>query len=307
VFPTDAICRRAPYVYPGGPAVPAERSWQISEAQTLDFDGPVDSLQVRVVNGTVNVVGTSEPGARVEVSEVTGPPLVVTREGGSLVVAYEDVPWKGFLKWLDRKGWNRHVVVSVSVPAQAGLSVGVVGASAFVSGIGGRTDVRGVSGDTTLVGLTGPVRADTVSGNIEAQGLTGKLGFNSVSGNLTVIEGGGPAVKADTVSGDMSLDLETDGSDDELDIALGTVSGAIAIRLPYPVHAKVEFNSASGAVSSAFEELKAEGMWGARKVNGVLGTGSGRVRASSVSGSIALLRRPVGPLDDDAPLSSKDV
>jgi hypothetical protein len=48
-------------------------------------------------------------------------------------------------------------------------------------------------------------------------------------------------------------------------------------------------------------------MWGARKVNGVLGTGSGRVRASSVSGSIALLRRPVGPLDDDAPLSSKDV
>jgi hypothetical protein len=296
--------------------VPDECSWQISEAQTLDFDAPVDTLQVRVVNGTVNVVGTTDPGARVEVSEVHGPPLVVTREGGSLVVAYEDVPWKGFLKWLDRKGWNRHAVVSVSVPAHVQLSVGVVGASAFVSRVTGRTNVRGVSGDTTLVGLAGTVQADTVSGNIETQGLTGKLTFNSVSGGLTVIDGGVSAVKADSVSGDMMLDLGTDSTHathatpetgDELDISLGTVSGELAIRLAQPVHAKVEANSASGAVSSAFEELKPEGMWGARKLTGVLGTGSGRVKASSVSGSIALLRRPSTRFYDDAPLFSKDV
>lgn len=299
--------------------MPDERSWQISEAETLDFDAPVDALQVRIVNGTVNVVGTAEPGARVEVSEVQGPPLVVTREGGSLVVAYEDVPWKGFLKWLDRKGWNRHAVVSVSVPAHVQLSVGVVGASAFVSRITGRTDVRGVSGDTTLVGLAGTVRADTVSGNIETQGLTGKLAFNSVSGGLTVIDGGVSAVKADSVSGDMILDLGTDadqathsagaahGVGDELDISLGTVSGELAIRLSQPVHAKVEANSASGAVSSAFEELRAEGQWGAKKLSGVLGNGSGRVKASSISGSIALLRRTAAQPDDDAPLFSKDV
>ena len=287
--------------------MPAERSWQISEAQTLEFDAPLDSLHVRVVNGTVNVVGTAEPGARIEISDVQGPPLMVTREGGSLVVAYEDVPWKGFLKWLDRKGWNRHAVVSVSVPAHVQLSVGVVGANAFVSGMTGRTDVRGVSGDTTLVGLTGQVRADTVSGNIETQGLTGRLGFNSVSGDLTVIDGGGSAVKADSVSGDMILDLGTDGSDDEMDIALGTVSGAVAVRFPDPGDAKVEANSASGPVSSAFEELKAQGQWGAKKVTGVLGDGSGRVKANSVSGSIALLRRPDTPLDDEASLFSKDV
>ncbi|WP_181763725.1 DUF4097 family beta strand repeat-containing protein [Streptomyces albidus (ex Kaewkla and Franco 2022)] len=287
--------------------MPAESSWQISEARTLEFDAPLDTLHVRVVNGTVNVVGTAEPGARVEITDVQGPPLTVTREGGSLVVAYEDVPWKGFLKWLDRKGWNRHVVVSVSVPAQVQLSVGVVGANAFVSGMTGRTDVRGVSGDTTLVGLTGQVRADTVSGNIETQGLTGRLSFNSVSGDLTVIDGSGSAVRADSVSGDMILDLGTDGTTDEMDVALGTVSGAVAVRFPYPAHAKVEANSAGGAVSSAFEELKAVGQWGAKKVSGVLGDGSGRVKANSVSGSIALLRRPAAPFDDEAPLFSKDV
>lgn len=288
--------------------MPAERSWQISEAQTLDFDDPVDTLHVRVVNGTVNVVGTAEPGARVEISEVQGPPLTVTREGTSLVVAYEDVPWKGFLQWLDRKGWNRRAVVSVSVPAHVRLSVGVVGANAFVSRVTGPTDVRGISGDTTLVGLTGRVQADTVSGSIETQGLTGRLGFSSVSGDLTVIDGGGSAVKADSVNGDMILDLGgRDGGSDAADIALGTVSGSIAVRLSYPVHAEVEANSAGGAVSSAFEELKTEGLWGAKKVSGVLGTGRGRVKASSVSGSIALLRRPSAPLDDDAPLLSKDV
>lgn len=288
--------------------MPAEHSWQISEAQNLDFDDPVETLHVHVVNGTVNVVGTAEPGARVEISEVQGPPLVVTHEGASLVVAYEDVPWKGFLQWLDRKDWNRHAVVSVSVPAHVRLSVGAVGANAFVSGVTGRTDVRGISGDTTLVGLTGRVQADTVSGSIETQGLTGRLSFSSVSGDLTVIDGGGSAVKADSVNGDMVLDLGgRDDGIDAADIALGTVSGSIAVRLSCPVHAKVEANSAGGAVSSAFEELRAEGTWGGKKVSGVLGTGRGQVKASSVSGSIALLRRPSAPLDDDAPLLSKDV
>ncbi|QPP06640.1 hypothetical protein G4Z16_09770 [Streptomyces bathyalis] len=285
--------------------MPAERSsWSISEPQTLQIDDPVESLQVRIVGGSVNVVGTGEPGARVEVGEVEGPPLTVTREGDSLVVAYEDVPWKGFLKWLDRKGWNRHVVVSVSVPAHVRLSVGVVGASAFVSGVTGRTDLRGVSGDTTLVGIDGPVRAETVSGNVETQGLTGRIGFNSVSGDLTVIDGR-PAVKADSVSGSMILDLHTGGSDGETDVAVGTVSGEVALRMSNPVDATVEVSTASGGVSSAFDELKVEGQWGAKKVKGTLGSGRGRLQASSVSGSIALLRR-AEPLHDDDLLLSKD-
>ncbi|NLU71980.1 DUF4097 domain-containing protein [Streptomyces sp. HNM0575] len=285
--------------------MPAESSsWPISEPQTLDIDDRVESLQVRIVGGSVNVVGSSEPGTRVEVGEVQGPPLIVTLKDGSLVIAYEDVPWKGFLKWLDRKGWNRHAVVSVSVPSKVRLSVGVVDANAFVSGITGRTDVRGVSGDTTLVAIDGPVRAETVSGNVETQGLTGRIGFNSVSGDLTVIDGRS-SVKADSVSGSMILDLDTGGGDAETDIALGTVSGEVALRLADPVDARVEASTASGAVSSAFDELKVEGEWGAKKVKGTLGTGSGRLRANSVSGSIALLRR-AAPLHDDDLLLSKD-
>jgi hypothetical protein len=286
--------------------VPAESSWRISAPGTLDFDTAIEELNVRIVGGTINVVGTAEPDTRVEVSEVHGPPLVITRKDTALSVAYEDLPWQGFLKWFDRKGRDRRVVVTVSVPSRVRLSVGVVSASAVVSGIAGRTDVRGVNGDTTLVGLSGPVRADTVSGAVEVQALTSSLRFNSVSGGLTLIEGGGTAVKADSVSGDMILDLDPEGAGGEADFNLATVSGEIAIRLAQPLGARVEASTASGVVSSAFDELRAEGQWGAKKVTGTLGDGSGRLRATTASGSIALLRRPAVPAGEATPLS-KDV
>jgi hypothetical protein len=271
--------------------------WSVAEARKLTFDAPVTALHVRIVNGTVNVVGTDESSARLEVSELEGPPLVVTQKNGTLTVAYEDLPWKGFLKWLDSKGWRRSAVVSLAVPASTRVEVGVVGAAAVVSGTDERVEVKGVTGDTTLVGVSGPVRVDTVSGNLEAQAVTGDLRFNSVSGDLTVVEGSGSSVRADSVSGSMIVDLDTTGA--PTDVHLSNVSGEIAIRLPHPADAEVEANTASGTVSSAFEDLRVGGQWGAKKITGRLGAGNGKLKAMTVSGSIALLRRP--PAEEEAP------
>lgn len=275
-------------------------TWAIAEPRKLTFDDPVTALHVRIVNGAVNVVGTDEQHARLEISGVEGPPLVVTQQDGTLTVAYEDLHWKGFLKWLDPKNLRRRAVVSLTVPAGSSVEVGVVGAGAVVSGIRGRTEVRGVSGDTTLVGLSGAVRGETVSGSLEAQAVTGDLHYQSVSGDLTVVEGAGSSVHAESVSGDMVLDLDPSGK--PTDIRLATVSGEIAIRLPHPADAKVEANTASGTVSNAFEDLRVSGMWGSKKITGTLGAGTGTLRATTVSGSIALLRRPPaedGPYDTE--------
>jgi hypothetical protein len=269
--------------------------WSVAEPKKLTFDEPVSDLHVRIVNGTVNVVGTDEGSARMEISEIDGPPLVVTQKNGTLTVAYEDLPWKGFLKWLDRKGWRRSAVVSLAVPASTRVEVGVVGAAAVVSGISGPSVVRGVTGDTTLVSLSGSVRAETVSGNLEAQAVTGDLRFNSVSGDLTVVEGSGPSVRAESVSGSMIVDLDPDGP---TDVRLTNVSGEIAIRLPHPADADVEANTASGSISNAFDGLRVHGQWGAHKITGRLGAGTGKLRATTVSGSIALLRRPAAEEDE---------
>ncbi|MDI3404574.1 DUF4097 family beta strand repeat-containing protein [Streptomyces cavernicola] len=284
----------------------AETGWEIAEPQKSVFGDPVRSLHVRLVNGTVNVVGTDEDAARLEVSELDGPPLRVTLKDGALSVAYEDLPWKGFLKWLDPKGWRRHAVVSLAVPSGTAVEVGTVRATATVSGIAGRTSVRGVHGETTLVGLSGDVRAETVTGNVEVQAVTGDLRFTSVSGDLTVVAAG-PSVKADSVSGDMIVDVDADAASGATgggateggttargatDIRLTSVSGEIAIRLPHPADAVVEADTTSGAVSNAFEDLRVGGEWGAKRITGRLGAGTGALKATTVSGAIALLRRP---------------
>jgi DUF4097 and DUF4098 domain-containing protein YvlB len=191
------------------------------------------------------------------------------------------------------------------------VEVGVVGAGAVVSGISGPTVVRGVNGDTALVGLTGPVKAQTVNGSVEAQAVSGDLHFNTVSGDLTVVEGSGKEVTADSVSGSMVLDLDpTAGAN----IKLTTVSGEIAIRIPEPGDADVDANTTTGRVSCAFDRLEVSGMWGAGgtsavgrgHITGRLGSGATRLRATTDSGAIAVLRRP--PMDyAESPLPRKDV
>ena len=265
----------------------------VTEPEKFVFDQRVDALSVRIVNGAVNVVGTEDGTARVEVTELAGPPLKVQLKGGSLVVTYEDLPWKGLLKWWDRKGMHRHAVVSLAVPQGTRVEVGVVGANAVVSGISGATSIQGVNGDTALVGLSGPVRANTVSGNVEAQSVSGDLDVNTVSGDLTVVEGSGSHVLANSVSGSMVLDLDPSAG---AQVRLATVSGEIAIRIPEPGDAEVHANTTSGAISCAFDELHVTGTWGSKVVTGRIGAGRSRLRATTLSGAIALLRRPA--IDD---------
>lgn len=88
----------------------------------------------------------------------------------------------------------------------------------------------------------------------------------------------------------MVVDLDATGR--PTDIALNTVSGEVAIRLAPLTDARVSANTTSGAVSNAFEDLRVSGQWGAKKITGTLGAGTGSLRATTVSGAIALLRRP---------------
>ncbi len=136
-----------------------------------------------------------------------GPPLTVTHKDGALTVAYDDLPWKGFLKWLDSKGWRRSAVVSLTVPASTRVEVGVVGANAMVSGVDAARTSRGSR--ATRHSWACPDRSAPRRCR-EAWRPRGHRGarLNSVSGDLTVIEGACPLVKADSVSGSIILDLD---------------------------------------------------------------------------------------------------
>ncbi|MER5635692.1 DUF4097 family beta strand repeat-containing protein [Kitasatospora sp. NPDC002227] len=272
--------------------------WTVNGPEKITLDEPVGTLHVRVLGGEVNVVAAEGP-ARLEVTELEGDPLLVSLEQGVLTVAYKELGWEklsdtlgsvGAVKALFatlRKKNTAHV--SLTVPAGTEVKIGSASADVTVSGVSGRVGVIGASGETTLVGLSGRIDANTVSGNVDAQSVSGELRVNSVSGNLTVVAGTADRVQAKSVSGSVTLDLDVRTV---AEITVGTVSGPVGIRLPSLADTKVELGTTSGDLSSTFEELTVNSTWGAKRLAGELGSGSGKLQVTTVSGPVTVLRRP---------------
>jgi len=265
--------------------------WTIEAPTSLEFDD-VTELRVRLIAGSVAVLATTGKPS-LEVSSVEGDPLNVTYEDGVLTVAHENLNWEGLLKWLRPQ---RHAAtVTLSVPRKCQAQVGVISATAVMSGISARASVKSVSGGITLDGVTGDVDANTVSGPVEAQGINGKLNFNTVSGDLTLADGWMERLDVNGVSGDVTADLELDPLGG---MQVTTVSGEVMLRLPAEADARVNLHSVSGDVRSEFAELRRSSAPASRSVSGSLGAGSGQVSVTTMSGRVMLLRRAErGPQD----------
>ena len=258
--------------------------WSIEAPTNLEFD-EVTGLRVRLIAGSVAVLATNGKPS-LEVSSIEGDPLNVTYQDGVLTVAHENLSWEGLLKWLRPQ---RHAAtVTVSVPRKCQAQVGVVSATAVMSGISARASVKSVSGGITLDGVTGDVDANTVSGTVEAQGINGKLNFNTVSGDLTLAEGWLERLDVNGVSGDVTADLDLDPLGG---MQVNTVSGEVVLRLPAEADAQVNLHSVSGDVRSEFAELRRSSAPASRSVSGSLGAGSGQVSVTTMSGRVMLLRR----------------
>jgi hypothetical protein len=261
-------------------------SWTLDQPDKLTFD-EVQRVLVKTVEGMVSVVG-SDDRPTLEVSELSGEPLRVRLEGGALTVDYER-PWRPWpLSWLTGGTQRRKAVLTLAVPRDCRVELRVVSASLMVGGLAAPVEAHTVSGEITLAGLRGPVEAESVSGPVQASGVTGDLSASTVSGDLTVAEGGGGSVRAKTVSGAVTIDLQAHG---DRDINLTSVSGDLTVRLPETSDLQVKLQSTSGQVSSAFEQLARDRTPGRYTAWGRLGAGTGRLRAASTSGHVALLRR----------------
>jgi hypothetical protein len=258
--------------------------WSIETPTSLEFDD-VTGLRVRLIAGSVAVLATTGKPT-LEVSSIEGDPLNVSYEDGVLTVAHENLSWEGLLKWLRPQ---RHAAtVTVSVPRKCAAQVGVVSATAVMSGISARASVKSVSGGITLDGVTGDVDANTVSGAVEAQSINGKLNFNTVSGDLTLADGWLERLDVNGVSGDVTADLDLDPLGG---MQVTTVSGEVMLRLPAEADARVNLHSVSGDVRSEFAELRRSSAPASRSVSGSLGAGSGQVSVTTMSGRVMLLRR----------------
>ena len=221
--------------------------WTVDAPTSLDLDGVV-ALRVRVISGSVAVLSTGDQ-PRVDVAALTGQPLLVKHEAGILTVTYPDLTWDGLLGWLRPQPHSANI--TVTVPRECPTQLGVVSASAVVSGISAPTSVKSVSGKITLDGMSGVLDARTVSGRVTA-------------------------------------DLDPG---DGAKLRVATVSGEVAIRLPAQASTQVELRSIGGRVQSEFAGLAPARAPGGSTLTGTLGAGAGQLVVTSVSGLVTLLER----------------
>lgn len=268
--------------------------WTIDQPTTRTLDGIV-ALRVRVIGGHVNILPTDDP-VTFEVSELSGEPLLVSHEAGILTITYDDLTRDGVLDRLKpiqlgsyRDLPRRSATVSVRVPHDCPVEVTAATASVVVAGMSAKTQLRGGSGDVTLDGVGGEMEVSTVSGDLEARNLTGRLSYKSVSGDLEVAGGQFAELSAKTASGELLADVDLAPA---ARVALGTVSGEVALRLPADTSATVDLRSATGTLDSAFS-LDRKDARGLSRLSGTIGSGidPATVTTTTVSGSVSLLRR----------------
>ncbi|MBN9176725.1 MAG: DUF4097 family beta strand repeat protein [Microbacterium sp.] len=281
----------------------SDEKWLIKpgENRVIDLEG-IRKLKVGLVGGQIDVVAHDEPGVRIEVHSVTIKDLRIETSGDVVEIDHPQLRWDNFLEVFRNFGsGGPKAEISVAVPRDVALTLGVVSASALVSGLASGARLNTVSGDIIVDGLTGDLTVNAVSGDVQIRGLDGTLSANSVSGEVaatgTIRKAG-----ADTVSGDVMVD--SSGRVDAVNV--NTVSGETTVRLDEGLPANYVLRSVSGRVLVDGVKRSASGPTNWTDSVGELSGSFADVRANSVSGAVTVLRRAaLAPADVPAPIGEE--
>lgn len=260
----------------------AVEKWLIDDAKTIDFD-MVRTLKVGLLGGKVDIVGHDEPGARVEIHSVTKKPLKVSINGDTLEIDHPQIDWDNFLDVFKSFNHSASADVSIMVPRDVALKLGVVSASGLISGLTEDAKISTVSGDLVIDNVYGDLELNSVSGGINVRSHYGNITSKTVSGEITA---SGEIMKfsSNSVSGDVFLDVI--GTPDNVNIK--SVSGDITLRLEAGVPAQYKVNTVSGRLQ--LDDSSITGIRG--QFTGKYGDLHGQwleFSASTVSGDISVL------------------
>jgi hypothetical protein len=169
------------------------------------------------------------------------------------------------------------------VPRSVAVKLGVVSASALISGLESDASVSSVSGDIIVDGVTGDLSYNTVGGELSARDHEGKITAKSVGGDI-MASGKVASFGGDSVSGNVMLDVN--GVPDE--IRVNTVGGNVTVRLDEGTPAAYTINKIGGRVQLDDHKIS----HGAGRHESKFGDLSGRwvdVRVGTVSGNVQVL------------------
>ena len=184
------------------------------------------------------------------------------------------------------------------------LSVEVHAAGVRVSRVRGSLSLETGSGGAEISDVTGEVSAESGSGGLTVTGVRGgALKLESGSGGLRGSALDVPELDAEAGSGGIRLtgvrtnrlrvETGSGGSEVELlsaarDVEIEAGSGRVTLRMPPTASAEVDIETGSGNIDTDFEvrQTRVE----RRALRGTIGSGAGRIRIETGSGSVHLVK-----------------
>jgi hypothetical protein len=279
--------------------VAARAGQDVNETRTAPADGVVE---IENLEGTVTVEGWDRKEVTVTGRLSDGPErLEVTQDGKRTRVR---VVWPR-----NHQGdVGESTTLLVRVPTGSRVEGEGVSSAYRVSGITGELAFETVSGEIHVTGAAGRVHAESVSGEIRIEGPSPAVTAEAVSGHIWV-KGATGGVEAGTVSGDVfiaagAVTRATSSSvsgDVEVEGNLGGAgtyefeshSGDVTLRLSPGVSAEFEISTFSGDIESDFEaKARSTSDYGpGRELSFTTGEGEARIRVTSFSGNVRLIKR----------------
>lgn len=204
----------------------------------------------------------------------------------------------------DRRGRNRSVTTSVTMPAWASLRVRGVELDVEVEGLTAGLSVRTVEGDIRIRRVSGGVTAQTVEGVLEVEDIEGSLELFSldddvwvsrVRGDVSVEAGDGDIhlsgidaryVQASTVDGsvDFAGVIRPDGR-----YELTTHDGNVTLEVSEGISAAVSVSTFDGDFTTEFPVLLS-GLNSSRELRFTLGAGEATIIMRAFDGEVRLVR-----------------
>lgn len=229
-------------------------------------------------------------GGSIGIRNVSGNVTVTGYNGNAVIVmGKKEGNDRERVQIVDRSAGNR-IEVGVEYPgnchcdASVNFEVRVPRAFAFQY-----DSIASVSGDVHAQDITGDLHARSVSGEVTVQDVRGKVSATSVSGDVEVKNIAGP-VSAKSTSGNVEVTVTSlpEGSDN---LEFASVSGNVKVQMPENLNAQVEMSVLSGSLDTDFPlQIERREYGPGQKAYGTLGSGARRLKISSVSGNISLVR-----------------
>ncbi len=246
-------------------------------------------LRVSNVRGSITVQGEEREDVQVvavkhlDDKHTERTEVQVYQKGDSVIVKTR---YKDKEHWVDRLRGARVCLVdyTVLVPLNCAVRLNQVQGAIHVSNVDGQVKINAVQGEVELHEIAGRTRVHAVNASVQGEGWSGRAEVDTVSGAVEITGAQFSRFKANTVSGDLELNMALD---DAGRYDFNSVSGDVTLYLAPERGVESRGTSISGKLWSDLPHeytQRGRGSWRAT-ING----GGPPVRFHSISGDLEVL------------------